>query len=295
MIAIASIAALASFLQEPEPASAPTLSTELSAIRAACAKLAETTSYTFRHLSLDEGGFGGGFGRGGRGAEGGPPEGQVPPTPPAPVPVEFLAHVQKDQPIHFKQGEIEAWRRDGVMVWRNGEGAWERMDRNSMRERGGGAAASEEEMRSMRARMGLFSAQTAHELVAGFESKIAMCAKLDEGGKSVYQGTLTPEGAASLSGAARFGRGNRGGGQGEGGDAPVFQNSGSFKIVVDAQGRLESFTLDTLMSGSIQDRPIERKRHVEYRFSAVGETKLEVPAEVTAKFSEKPSEGGLEF
>jgi len=301
MIAFALAAALTSCSQEAEPASAPQLSPELTAIRAACAKLAESPNYTFQHLSLDEGG--GGFGRGGRGGEGGPPaEGQAAAPPPAPVPVEFLAHVQNDQPVHFKQGEMEAWRQEGVLVWRNGTGAWERMDMQSMRgggrggaPSGGGTDASEEDMRNMRARMGLFSAQAAHELVQGFESKIAMVVKTDEGGKSVYVGSLTPEGAASMSGSSRFARGGRGGGQGGGGDAPTFQNSGSFKIIVDAKGRMESFTLDTLMSGTIQERAIERKRHVEYRFSAVGETKLEVPAEVTTKFTEKPAADGLEF
>ena len=325
MIALALIAVLSASSQEPQPASSSQATPEINAIRAACAKLADAPSYTFRHLSLDEGSFGGGFGRGGRvggegatdpsgaASQGQPPAG--PPAQPAPVPVEFVAHVQKDQPVHFQQGALEAWRQQGVLVWRNASGAWERMDMQSMR--GGGRSPAsegqtEEEMRSMRTRMGLFSAQAAHELVSGFESKIAMCARTEEGGKSVYQGTLTPEGAASMGGSSRFNRGGRGGGQGgaaggaqggaagggqarEGGNAPAFQNSGSFKIVVDAQGRIESFTMDTLMSGVVQDQPIERKRHVEYRFSAVGETKLEVPAEVTAKFSEKASAGGLEF
>jgi hypothetical protein len=309
MITIVLASVLSSCLQEPEPAAAPKLSPELTAIRSACAKLAEVPSYTFHHLSREEGAPSGG-GRGGRppaGDGGAPAVDQAPATPPAPVPVEFTAHVQKNQPLHFQQGELEAWRQDSVMVWRTGDGAWQRLDSQSMRGGGRvGAPASDEEWRAMRSRMGLFSAQAAHDLVQGFESKIAMVTSSAEGGKTVYVGSLTPEGAATLTGAARFARGGRGGGLGGAADAPgggadaaaaapVLQNSGTFRIVVDANGRIESFTLDTLMSGSFQERAIERKRHVEYRFSAIGETKLEVPAEVTAKFAEKPVEGGLEF
>lgn len=299
MIHLLLTAALVPCMQEPEPASAPQLSPELSAIRAACAKLAEAPSYSFHYLVLEEGApFGGG--RGGRGGgEGGAPAAEAAPaTPPAPVPVEFRARVQKGQPLHVQQGTLEAWRKDNVLVWRSGEGPWQRMERGAAR---GGADMNEEEMRALRARMGLFSVQAAHELVLGFEGKIAMVAQSQEGGKTVFQGSLTPEGAAAMSGASRFARGGRGGG-GQGGGAgggdaaaPAFQNTGSFRIVVDANGRVEAFTLDTLMSGTFQERAIERKRHVEYRFTGVGETKVEVPADVTAKFAEKPAEGSLEF
>jgi hypothetical protein len=285
--------------QEPQPAAAAQPSPAIAAIRAACAKLTEAPNYTFHHLSLDEGmPLGRGFGAPGGG---GPPgEGQAAAQPPAPVPVEFLAQVQKDQPVHFQQGGMEAWRKEGVLVWRNAGGAWQRSDMQSGRG-GGGERPSEEEMRAMRARMGLFTAQTAQEFIGGFETKLAMVTETAEAGKTVYSGTLTPEGAASFGGA-RMGRGGRGGQGGQGGQGgaaaggpPPFQHSGSFKLIVDAGGRIESLTLDTLTSGSFDGNPIERKRHLEYRFSEVGSTKLEVPEEVAAKFSEKPTDKGAEF
>ena len=156
----------------------------------------------------------------------------------------------------------------------------------------------------MRARMSLFTAPAAHELVVGFETKIAMVTSSTEGDKTVYVGSLTPEGAATLSGAARMARSGRSGRSGEGNagatgttgaaDATTYQSSGNFRIVVDAEGRVESCTIDTVTSGTVQDRALEHKRHVEYRFSAIGETKLEVPAEVTAKFAEKPAENPVD-
>ncbi len=289
--------ALAPFLlplgQEPTPAAAaqPQLSAEATAIRAACAKLAEAPNYTFKHLMLEEGS---GFGRGRADDSAAAGVGPPPPPPPAPVPFEFTAHVQRDLPVHFLQGNLEAWRKDGVLVWRNAAGAWERMEARGGRGGAGGGAAGgepqdEQAQRDMRSRMSLVTAQSAHEMLKDFETKIAMVARTEEGGKSVYTGSLTPEGAASMAGGGRFGRGgNRGGG------AAAFVNTGSFRFVVSADGVLDSFTLDTLMTGSIEERKIERKRHAEYRFSVVGTTKLEVPAEVTAKFSEKPKEG-VEF
>lgn len=310
MIAFVLAGAMAAGLQQPTPAAAQNPAPELAEIRAACAKLAESESYTFHHSSLDEGmgGFGGG--------RGGPPGGDgAAAQPPAPTPVEFTANVKKGSPVHFVQGPLEAWRQDNVLVWRENGGDWQRFDAQAGRGGfggNGGERPSEEQMRSMRARMGLMSAQTAQELVTGFETKIAEVKAANEGGKKVYTGTLTPEAAAAMGGGGRFGRGGgRGGqpgggdqgaggqgrgGQGGGGDAPAFQNSGNFRIVVDEKGRVESFTLDTMMSGTIQERSFERKRHVEYRFSQIGATKVEVPEAVTAKFAEKPpAEGSLEF
>jgi hypothetical protein len=307
MMTLAFTLLLSSCLQEPEPAAAPKLSPELTAIRTAAAKLTEVPNYTFHHLLREEGA----------------PTGAAAADRPVAGPIEFTAHVLKGLPMHFQQGELEAWRQDNVLVWRSGKGEWQRMDGQSMRGRDGavgGAPASEEELRAMRTRMSLFTAPAAHELVVGFESKIAMVTSSTEGGKTIYVGSLTPEGAAMLSGAARLARGGRSGdaktdapsegtgtgtskGKGTGtgatgttgaADATTFQSSGNFRIVVDAKGRVESCTIDTVTSGAAQDRALERKRHAEYRFSAIGETKLEVPAEVTAKFAEKNAEKPVE-
>lgn len=307
MILLALASLFPACAQDPQPAAATQPSAEIAAIRAACAKIAEADSYTFHHLALDEGmpmgpsGGRGGAGRGGgeAGQEGG---GQAaPPQPPAPVPMEFTAQVRKGQPVHFQQGPMEAWRRDGVLVWRQDGGAWQRMDMQAMRGGGGRGlgGGDEAEMRSMRSRMGLATAQTAADLLAGFEEKLAGCTRSEEAGKTIYSGTLTPEGAAALSGMGRMmgrGRGGAGAPAGEGGDGPPpIQNSGTYRVVVDAEGRVESLTLDTLSSGSFGERSFERKRRLEYRISLVGSTVVEAPAEVNEMFAAKPAEGGLEF
>lgn len=288
--------------QDPVPlAVPPTPATpEALAIRAACAKLAEASSYTVQQTSLDEGG---GFG--------GPPpaappstggEGTPPTVAPPPVPQVFTAQVQKGKPTRFVQDKLEAWREGEAMVYRNGEGAWERFEQPRGRGPGGGGTPDQdpEAARAMRARMNLATAQMAHEMLAGLDAKIAIAAATKDGAKSVITGSFTPEGAASFG--RRFGRGGRGGGQGgQGGQgggqggAPAMENSGTFRCVIAADGSLESMVFDTLTKGSFNDTPFERKRHVELRVSAVGSTTVEVPAEAAAKIAEKPRDPSKEF
>ncbi len=284
-------------LQEPAAAVSP----DAAAIQAACKKLAEAENYTVLQTSQDTGGGFGGPGGAPGGAAGG--EGQAPPPPPAPT--VFTMHVQNGKPAHFMMGDLEAWRDKGVLVHRKPGGAWERFD---MPQRGGpggggqgGRGGDPEAQRAMRTRMSLATTQTASEMLAAFETKIAVVSAAQEGGKTVYTGTLTPEGAASLGMGGRGFRGGRGGqgggaqggGGAPGGGPPPFESSGSFRIVV-AGGVLESVTLDTVTKGSFNDQAFERKRHLEIAISALGKTAIPVPDEVTAKFAAKPEES-LEF
>lgn len=142
MISLTFTLLLSSCLQEPEPAAAPKLSPELTAIRTAAARLTEVPNYTFHHLLREEGAPAG-TGRTNRphaDEDGLSVPDRAIADPQATGPIEFTAHVQKNQPIHFQQGELEAWRQGNVFVWRTGKGEWQRMDGQSMR---GRAAASE--------------------------------------------------------------------------------------------------------------------------------------------------------
>ncbi|TAH36836.1 MAG: hypothetical protein EYC70_07560 [Planctomycetota bacterium] len=57
----------------------------------------------------------------------------------------------------------------------------------------------------------------------------------------------------------------------------------------------ESAVIDTTIKGSFGDRDFERKRHVELKLSAIGATKVEVPAEVATKLAEPPPAPVEEF
>lgn len=275
----------------PEPSAAPQAqesAPEILQIRAACQKLAEAPSYACQERILEEGG---GFGPRPGGGEAA-----------APAPTEFVAEVQKDRPIHFRMGDLEAWRQDGVLVHRTGSAAWERFDRQSGfpggGRRGGGAGGGEGQAgpgvadagRSMRSRFTLMGAGVAHELLAGLDGKVESVTRTEEGGKVVYAGALTGAGAAGLGGGRGFGRGP-GGGQG----SPAVQSSGTFRLVVNAQGMPESAVFDTVTKGSFGERQFERKRHLELQISSVGALNLEVPAEVAAKLQEKPAGPPDEF
>lgn len=260
----------------PAAAAAPAAldNAEVQAIRAAAKKLAGAPSYTFQQVTTDEGG---GIGLDGDG----------------PQTTEFTAHVQQDKPVHFQQGTLEAWRQDGVLVYRSGAGAWERFEMG--RGRGGRPqqirVEGEDGWRAMRARMQLATAPALHDMLGHMGSGVAKVSRSAEGGKSVYTGELTPDAAMRLNGPimSMGGPGAHGGpGGGQGGQRPPIESTASFRVVLGADGALESAVFDVLTKGSFGERSFERKRRMELKASAVGATALDLPAEAAAKLAEEP-------
>jgi len=262
-------------IQEPAPAAAhpePAKSPAVQALQAACAKLAEASSYTVQQTVKEDGP---------------PAEGETNPS--GSVSAVFTAHVQKGKPTHFVQDKFEAWRDGNVLIYRNADGTWVRDGQTGETAPGTDPKADPAAVANMRTRMNLARTQVAHEMLAGLDKKIEKATSTKEGEKTVISGTFTPEGAASLG--QRFSKG----GQERGGDATgtppkAGEAAGTFRCVVAADGTLESMTYDVTAKGGAKDATVERKRHVELRVSAVGTTVMEVPPEIKAKASEKPGE-----
>jgi hypothetical protein len=266
--------------------------------------LAEAGNYTFTATTTQSGmptrgrrgGPEAGGGRPGEGAATGtgtdPARAEAgPPPEPEPKPVVLTGHIQKDQPTHLLQGEVEAWRSaDGVLVVRGTDG-WAKMERPTRGGgRGGQDAAAGQDWQAMRVQMGLMRARLAHETLAQLGSDFAeSLARSESSGRVSFTGTLSEKGLAALTGgnSMRGGRGGRGGqgGQGGQGGAPQMTSTGTFEIVLTAKGALVSVKLETTQSGSFGERKFERERKVEIQIADLGKTVMEVPSEVQEAFA----------
>ena len=87
-----------------------------------CQKIAQAENYGFKVTVLQEGG-----GFGGRGRRGGG----------EPAPTVYTGTFQKGKPFHVKVGEVEAFRLDESIVYKEAEGEWQAYDPEAMRGRGG--------------------------------------------------------------------------------------------------------------------------------------------------------------
>jgi len=269
-------------IQDPVPAAAPAAPANnpaVQAIRTAANKLSEAASYTVQQTVLDEG------------PDVAPPADQPPPAAgadaatPGKSSVVFTAHVQKGKPTHFQQDKMEAWREGDVLFYRTSAGTWERFGDPAANPKAD-PKADPDAARNMRLRMNLARTQVAHEMLAGLDKKIATANETKEGGKSVITGSFTPEGAASLG--QRFSKGGTGG---AGDGSKTVDTTGTFRVVVAADGNLESMTYDVVAKGTGKDGvAVDRKRHVELKVSAVGSTTMEVPADLKTKATDKPKD-----
>lgn len=280
-------------IQEPVPAAAhptPPNNPAVQAVHAACVKLSEAKNYTVQQTIQDDG-----LGvikptdkpttdkpttdKPTAGAE---------PIPAGKVTVVFTAHVQKGKPTHFMQDKMEAWRDGDVLYYRTSGGTWERLGDGKDAEQGRDPKADPDAARNMHTRMSMANTQVAHELLAGMNEKIATATSTKDGAKTVVTGSFTPEGAGSLG--QRFTRGGQAGRTGQGGEegAKSVETTGTFRCVIAADGNLESFVFDVATKGTAKDVPVDRKRHVEVRVSAVGSTTMEVPADLKDKATVKP-------
>jgi hypothetical protein len=258
-------------IQEPVPAAAhptPPNNPAVQAVHAACVKLSEAKNYTVQQTIQDDG----------LGAT----------APADKVTVVFTAHVQKGKPTHFMQDKMEAWRDGDVLYYRTSGGTWERLGDAKDAEEGKDPKGDPDAARNMHNRMSMAQTQVAHEMLAGLSEKIATASSTKDGAKTVVTGSFTPEGAGSLG--QRFTRGGQAGRTGQGGEenAKSVETTGTFRCVIAADGNLESFVFDVAAKGTAKDVPVDRKRHVELRVSAVGSTTMEVPADLKDKAAVKP-------
>lgn len=285
---LAALAQDAAPTASPPAAPAPTQPANplIAELAAKFAALEQAKSYAFDLETESSGG-------GGRNREG--DAGGAQPRPPVTVHARF----QSGQPMELKQGEDLTYLAGEVLVHKNAEGVWEKVERGGRgpRPEGGappkaddaGAAKPPEgagEGRPPGAGRGgmggmqnLRSIIAPHKLVEGFATKVKEVAKAETNGKTVYSGALTDAAAGQLS--AMGGRRNRGGGGGEG---PQLTNTGTFEIVFAADGSLESIRIDSMSSGTFGDRTIEMKRKSTYRISELGKVEIKVPEEAAKLF-----------
>ena len=243
------------------------------------AKAAKAESYTFQVSTREEGGFGRG---------GDADAAQLPLT----------GHYRKDQPLHLRHGEQQAFRQGEHLVYLAAEGEWKPFDRSELRGAwrrggpGGGAGqggAQEAERNRMFGLLTLLRAPTPHAFLASMGDGVGEVEKeTREDGKVVFRGKLTSEAAERLAGGG-FRMGRRGGGMAE------FDYSGSFQLLATGEGLMHEIEVTTRMSGSFGEREIERKRHHAMTISAVGETAFEVPEAAQQALAQAAEGGGDKY
>jgi len=139
------------------------------------------------------------------------------------------------------------------------------------------------ERAAMFSRLALLRARLPHAMLADLQGGVAEVTVEEAEGSKTFRGKLSPETAAKLSGSSFGGRGGRGGGGGGfGGGGPELEHSGSFSVVVGADGMIQSFEIETSSSGSFRDREIKMGRKSAVSISAVNKTEVEVPEEAAA-------------
>lgn len=290
---------LAAFVQDAAPTATPPAAAAqaqpanplIAELASKFASLEQAKNYAFVVETESSGG-------GGRNREGDAAGAQPRP------PVTVHARYQSGQPMELKQGEDLSYLSGDVLVHKNAEGVWEKVERGGRGPRpeggappkaddtgaakppeaaGAGAGAGEGRGPGGRGGMGgmqnLRSVIAPHKLVEGFAGKVKDVAKAEKDGKTVYSGALTDAAASQLS--AMGGRRNRGGGGGEG---PQLTNTGSFEIVFAADGSIESIRIDSMSSGTFGDRTVEMKRKSTYRISDLGKVEVKVPEEAAKLF-----------
>lgn len=242
----------------------------------------------------------------------------------APEPQPWIVTWQKDQPLMMQNGDFVAVRLDNVTAYKGEDGEWKRQERRSRgsfggrggeqggRARGGGQGGNEgggRPERGGRAERGgggggegggrteITPAQRRMFEMRSIQmpgtALMALPGAVDEGqitrsnklGLTVFEGSLTPEGAMDLMSNGR-GFGGRGGGfggrGGESGEGPQIETTGKFRVILGPKGSLKEFTYTTTMKGSFGDREFERTSQRNYKFSKHNQAKVELADDVRA-------------
>jgi hypothetical protein len=309
------IATVALSLGGPQPISfqettAAPVDDAAKAMQSATAALAVAKSYTFTMTTATErivdGQEGGGVSRGAGAGDQGPTTGTY----------------MQGLPMLLKLGESTVYKDGETLVHKNADGAWAILDpqargggrggeaggRGGERggeggrggeaggrggERGGeggrGGRGGEEAGGGQRGQRGqrgqgaagargvlsLMRVTAPHAMFAEFAGKTMSIESRARGEMTVLTGNLTEEAAAGLSGRDDRARGGAGGGE--------METKGTYKLELKG-GKIVSATLVVTRSGDMGERSFEMTTTSTFTFAGVGETELEVPAEVLAHF-----------
>ena len=312
MLTIAVLAALAQ-PAAPVPPAPPAASQDgasrpIDALVRACAPLAEAESYRFTMTTESDGGAGGSGGFGGFGGRGG--EALEPPW--------VAGRVVKEMPMSLIVGESELFKFGDKVVLQDEEGSWTLAPTRTRGRRGGGRPErgageprgprpegqrpenqrpenqrGEGQRRGGRGAFGgptrmLRSFVAPHTLVGNLANGVTDVAKAEgQDGAVVFSGRLSEDAIARLAG---FG-GGRGGRGGRGGQMELEQ-SGTFEVTLDPQGAVTEIGYSVRTQAWFGDREIDRTRTTTFNLSGIGETKVDVPAEVAELlgYAPKPAE-----
>jgi hypothetical protein len=197
-------------------------------LAAAAKKSAETTSYSFKATVP------------GRGKN-------------APGPVE--GKYEKDQPVALKSGALEAFRKGGLLVYKEGE-EWKRAEKKKGEKRADPTLA-------------LQAVRLPHEELEGVDKYFQTVEKAEakENDCTVYSGALAETAAASLaSGGAKTAN-----------KAAALKYSGTGKVWVNADGRIVKYEFKIKAAGERNGKTIDQSIDRTVEISDVGSAKVEIP------------------
>lgn len=204
----------------------------------AAKQAAETTNYTFKTTLSRVGGGGGGNGG----------------------PQALEAKVDGDNPIQFKGGKIEAYKKGEKLVTKNQEGSWAEAQppqKGAEKEKG---AKAVQLLRGVKA---------PHEELAGIDASFKEAKKDEKETEcSVWSGDLTDEAAKKFAGRA----GNK------------MTTTGSAKIWIHADGSIVKYEITLTIKGENNKGPVDQTVTKTVEISEVGSTKVEMPDEVKKLF-----------
>ncbi len=145
--------------------------------------------------------------------------------------------------------------------------------------RAGGRRGAEAggDRRNLRAQMSLRGITPAHETLSNVVKHLENVKVEDKNGVKTYTADLTADGVAAMQSAGRGGRGRGGRGGGFGGDA---ESSGKAIIVVNKEGYVTSFDVETKTSMSTERGDFEFGSKQQCQLKNHGKVKVEVPEKI---------------
>jgi hypothetical protein len=206
-------------------------------LAAAAKKAAEMTSYAFKVDTKTDAG---------KGAK----------------PVALEGRFEKDKPACFKAGALEAFRKGGVVVVKEGE-AWKRVEKPAKGERKKVDPAAQ----------ALGTVKLPHEELAEFEKLLDRTEKAADGEQTVYSGPLTIPGARGLVST---------GAKNEGKAKADFTYSGTAKVWVNKDGAVVKYEYTVTSKGTLKEKEVSTTVTRTVEISEIGTAKVEVP-EAAAK------------
>jgi len=162
---------------------------------------------------------------------------------------------EKDQPVAFKAGALEAFRKGGLVVYKEGE-EWKRVEKKKGQK---GADPT----------LAIQGVKLPHEELDGCDKYFESVAKAEakENDCTVFSGPLTVTAAASL--ASTGGKGTN--------KAAALKYSGTGKLWVNADGRIVKYEFQIKGTGERNGKAIDQSITRTVELTDVGSAKVEVP------------------